>query len=143
VHPILGGFRSLHDVSASTPLVGPCRRILFWLVFLGLIALERSAEAAVCHVSERPSLGISLPGTRQDLSTESPGLTGNPRPAQLDQSPCPGEDFEFKSRSSVPGSTLATEKTFETPAESEDFSLDPPNLRTPLSILNPLERPPR
>jgi hypothetical protein len=130
-------------VSATTFFVRRCLRLRFWLVFLGFLALERSVEASTCHVSERPALGIHWPRSQEESFTQISRLDDSPRPIQFRPSPCPGEDFGFQARSSFPGAFLALGKVFEPPISDKEHRFNPPDLRTPPVLLNPLERPPR
>ncbi len=120
-------------------------RLILNLLVLGLAGFvsSRTVEASSCHLDERPSLGILLPGRSPGLASRN--LTdshSSPRPA-FHRSPCPGESSHSTPRTPLSSTGLALVFSFDfTPCLVDE--LDSPSwLRPSQATYLPLERPPR
>jgi hypothetical protein len=125
------------------------RPLIRWLGFrlglvgLGLFALSRSAEASSCHLDERPSLGIQLPGEKTSIVSFSLTDLEDSTLPTLRRTPCPGEQSSPSARPQIAQPAHLTMVPVDLSACLDDEVDEESSLRPPLATFLPLERPPR
>ncbi len=111
---------------------------------LFLVSSPRTAQAAGCHVPDRPVLARSLSWERwqQDGFSPADALLAT-APAAIVPVPCQGETPTVQSSAgSLAGADLAPDTVLEEPASREHVALETPS-RVPAPITSRLDRPPR